>query len=404
MKKGLLLNLTEILTKVSDYIPIDANGENNYTYYYSPIFENSKIIDDVPTVILAENEYILFELTIPSEEFIKNINLIILTPYFLTYDSNKVFASVDKSIEYFKPKPKVGEKIKVIFTSSKKIGKKFEYLGYQVSKIPAEFLSKSTFNILLRLGNLAGTYNPGELIKYSNISVNKSCICDKYLDPYSSLDIISSFPIPLNSLLFYNGNIKLLNSLLDLYSNTKQQYINSGNVEIPTYLYLQNLPNPPVDYAFQSFYDSITVYPPIDILANNTGEAYFNSEVIDLNNYVNKQIIILAVNQEKYGFALCSNIQIYNQENLTLIENGAYSTSIQIPPIITPDYPYVNSSNNQENSEKYPLVNIKSYDVNSLLNQNINAISIGERVSYNPINFNHSENTLIPRFSVFISN
>jgi hypothetical protein len=401
---GLLVDLTEILTLINKLKPVDANGNNNFVYYYSPVFSSTKIIDNIPTIELKnEREYILFELTIPSEEFLNNINLINITPYFFTYNSIQVFASTDNSIEFFKYKFSVGDAIKIIFTSSKTIGDEYCKKGYLVSKIPAEYLLETTFNILLRIGNLYSTYKPEELITSSRITLNEYPLINN-LEPYNSLEIINSLPKALNSSLVYSNNIVLLNKLLDTYTNTKQKFINLGYTEIITYLYLQNIPNPPVNYAFTSFYDSIKVTHPVNLLGNNTGECYFNSEIINLSQYINKEIIIVAVNQNLYGFGVNSTIQIYNNDNLNVITNGSYLTSPQIPSLNSYNYPYINHDDKCGDNIKYPIINIQTFNVNTLISNNINIINISERVSYNPINFSYSDYYLVPKFSIFITN
>lgn len=225
---------------------------------------------------------------------------------------------------------------------------------------------------------------------------------DVNLVPYKSYKIIEQFPARLNSIYIYEGNNELLHELLKIYDNIKNEYITKGFIELPTYLYLQNLPTPPVNYAFQSFYDSISVVPYIQMQGNNTGESYFNTALLNLNDYKGKNMIILAVNQNAYGYALNSNIQIYNNNGLGVIPDGSYLTSPNIPVISDPSYPYINE--NIKNLIDYPLINEKIYNIDELLSQGINEIYVVERVAYNPINFSHSNNYKIPRLSIFISN
>lgn len=77
-----------------------------------------------------------------------------------------------------------------------------------------------------------------------------------------------------------------------------------------------------------------------------------------------------------------------------------------------PTYPYYlenkidDCSNDCSNdyTDKYPIINIKQINVDEQLKQNINNIYIVERIEYNPINFSHSNNYLVPRFSLFVEN
>ncbi len=398
---GELVNLTRILTAINNFEGIDLYGANNYNYYYGPIFRNTKIVNNIPVLTFNSiDQYILMELTIPDNGFVNNVNFLNITPYFYSYQNIDVFASIDKSIEFFKPKLNPGDTIKVVFTSSKTIGTYFENLGYLVSKIPAKYINQSTFNFLIRVGNLDGTYDPGSFVTKSKLILD-TFVSSEQLVPYDVIDIVSTFPLPLSSKYVYNGNTQLLNTLLNHYDKVKTTYLTSGYIEIPTYLYLQNIPNPPVKYAFQSFYDAISVNPYIQMQANNTGESYFNSELINLNNYTGSNIVVVAVNQNHYGYGIYSNIQIYNKSGLGVIPNGSYFTSPNIPVISDPSYPYVD----EKSSEylKYPLINTQTFNVNDLLAQGIQEIYIVERVGYNPINFSHSDNYQIPKLSIFVS-
>ena len=400
-EKGILINLTNIITKIDTIKSVDAYGANTYTNYYAPLFKSSNIINNIPVIKLSNiNQFITMELTVPNNDILDNINLFNITPYFYSYNNTIVFASIDTSIEFFKPKLQNGQVIKVVFTASEIIANEYKNLGYIVSKIPAEFLSNITYNFFIRIGNINSNYNYGQMITNTNIELN-TWNTTKNLLPFNSLDIISLFPFPFNSYLIYNGNKDLLNKLLDNYKETIYYYYKLNYIEIPTYLYLQNIPNPHVKYAFQSFYDAISVDPFINLQANNTSESYFNSELINLNNYVGKTISIISVNQSIYGYGLYSNIQIYNNNGLGVIEGGNYNTSPPIPPISNPNYPY---TNNIDNIDTYPLINIKTYDIDSLISLDIEQIYIIERVGYSFINYSHSDNYTIPKLSIFISN
>ena len=401
-EKGILINLTNILNILKKITNIDAYGANTNNYYLTGFFKSSKIIDNIPLLTFTSlNDYVLLEIEIPDDRFIENVNLFNITPYFFTYKDVRVFASVDITTEFFKPKLKKNDIIKVVFTSSKIVADYFSEKGFIISKLPSEYLLESTFNFLIRVGiPTYKKYNPQNLnnkckLFFSNFSTD-------ILSTYTSKEIISKFPISLDSKYSYSDKI-YLDSLLDLYKNKKNYYLNLGYDQFPTYLYQQNVPEPPVNYAFQSFYDCITVDPYIQLQANNTGECYINSALINLNNFKNLKIIVLAVNHYLYGYGIYSDIQIYDADKgLTLIQNGSYFTSPEIPPIKDKNYPFIDIKD--INTNEYPLINIKSYDVNDLLNMNIEQIYIVERIGYNPINFNHSNYNTIPKYSIFIGN
>ncbi len=397
---GELINLTEIVLAIGNFRSIDAYGNNNFTYYYGGIFPSTKIINNIPTLYFNSLEdYVLFEFTVPDNGFVDNVNFVNITPYIYSYQGRDVFGSTDTSLEFFKPKLNPGDTIKVVFTSSKTVGDYFASEGYIVSRFPFDYLVNSTVTFLLRIGNQSGTYNPGPLERYSKLVYDKFRSTEK-LVPYTSFEIIKSLPLPLGSKFLYEGKIEYLRSLIALYDEQQQLLLNNGFTQLPTYLYLQNIPTPPVKYAFQSFYDCITVNPYLQIQGNNTGESYFNSDLLNLNDYQDTIFVILAVNQSKYGYGIYSNIQVYNNTNLEVITSLSYSTSPPIPVISEPNYPYVKENSIED--LKYPLLNISQFDVNNLLSQGINQIYISERVGYNPINFSHPDNYTTPRFTIFI--
>jgi len=400
-EKGELINLTNILQFISKFNQIDSYGSNNFTYYYGGIFPSTQLINNIPVLYFNEiDDYVLFEFTIPDNGFVDNVNFVNFTPYIYSYQGIDVFGSTDRSIEFFKPKLQPGDKIKIVLTSSETIGENFRTQGYIISKLPYDYLNQSTVTFLLRIGNQSGQYNPGPLEKYSKLIYGKFASTEKLI-PYNSLEILESQPIALDSKYFYIGLNNYLSSLLTLYNDQKQELLNKGFTQLLTYLYLENLPNPPVNYAFESFYDCIKVNPFEKIQGNNTGESYFNSDLLNLSDFIDKTFVILAVNQEKYGYGIYSNIQVYNKTNLTLIENLTYSTSPQIPVISEPNYPYVN--NNSMEGMKYPLIKINEFKANDLLASGVQEILIIERVGYNPINFNHPDNYKVPRFSIFVN-
>jgi hypothetical protein len=397
---GELVNLTEILLTLEKFRPIDGYAYNNFDYYYGAIFPSTQIINNIPVLYFNTLEdYILFEFTIPDNGFVDNVNFVNITPYFYSYLGVDVFASTDKSLEYFEPKLNPGDTIKVVFTSSQTIGDYFTEQGYRVSRFPFDYIGFATVTFLLRIGNLTGTYNPGSLEQYSKLEYNKFTSPNK-LVPYTSFEILSTQPIVYGSKYLYENGAQYLNSLLDLYNKQQQILLDEGYTQLPTYLYQQNIPTPQVNYAFQSFYDCITVNPYIQLQGNNTGESYFNTNLLNLNDYPDTIFAVVSVNQNKYGYAIYSNIQVYDKTNLVVLTNLSYSTSPPIPVISYPTYPYIDE-NSSENL-KYPLIKVNKFTTNELINKGSEEIFISERAGYNPINFNHPDNYTTPRFTVFI--
>jgi hypothetical protein len=439
LSTGLLVDLTKVINLISIFNPYDYHGANIYNQYYLPVFNSiTQYIDNIPIIKFNNcNEFILMEIQIPDDEnYLNDINIFNITPYFYTYKNDEVvFASTDQTIEFFMNKIYPDRIIKIIFTFSETIGNLYHDDGYIISKLPSEYINDVTFTFLLRIGNIISnenqhhqqlsgqqqTHYTNTLLMNTTLTLNE--MINNNINLYTSKTIIKTFPKVYDSILIYENNKTnknydrtLLVSYKYIYQNEMNYYKNNkDNIEIKTYLFKQNLTNPEVKYAFQSFYEAISVKPFMNLQGNNTGENYYNSDIIHLNDYKNKnKIIILACNQLKFGYGLTSNIQIYDMNGFNVIDDGFYDTSPQIPSINSINYPYLSSSNNNNNSNhnnvnigdlnnKYPLIHKKDIDVNNLLSHNINDIFIIERVCYNPINFNHSNYYEIPRFSIFIT-
>jgi hypothetical protein len=450
LSTGLLVDLTKVINLLSILNPYDYHGANIYNHYYLPVFDSiTEYIDNIPVIKFNNcNEFILMELQIPDDEnYLNDINVFNITPYFYTYKNDEVvFASTDQTIEFFMNKIYPGRIIKIIFTFSETIGNLYHDDGYIVSKLPSEYINDVTFTFILRIGSIISyekqqhqqlsgqqqAHKTSALLMNTTLTLNE--MINDNINLYTSKTIIKTFPKVYGSILIYeNTKINkiydrtLLISYKYIYQNEINYYKNNkNNLEIKTYLFKQNLSNPEVKYAFQSFYEAISVRPFMNLQGNNTGENYYNSDIIHLNNYKNKnKIIILACNQLKFGYGLTSNIQIYDMNGFNVIDDGFYDTSPQIPSINSINYPYLssNNSNNNDNNhlmnynkvnnhnnvnigdlnDKYPLINKKVIDINNLSSHNINDIFIIERVCYNPINFNHSNYYEIPRFSIFIT-
>lgn len=224
---------------------------------------------------------------------------------------------------------------------------------------------------------------------YNNYSFNiNSFVTTKYhkgsseLEPnsvyYTSEEIEASLPtalLPVNdptylqNLDIFNSAVKYLQTISS--SSTQAQPYFSNTYE--------------TDYGFNSFYTSITVTPPAELQANNTGEAYFNTKSIDLTTLTTPFFYVLTLNQKLMDVGLTSNVQIYNRDNNAIIYNGEIVSSSPLPLFTNPAYPYI-----KNDDITYPLLQLITYEVSDLIAQNITSIIIVERIEFNPINFYQS--------------
>lgn len=370
----------------------DAYGANGSVVYFAPLFPTTHIEGNIPVLSFTGfNQFILFELTMPPKRVLNRYNYMSLTSYFYSYQDVAVFAPVDQTISFFDFDFTAGTTYRFIFTFSKPLADYFNSIGYIASRMPSDYsLDQITYQFLLRIGT------PGpkvkSLLKYSKVSLN-TITNDFDINPlFISTEIMASQPQVLGS----SKSPEVVTTMKKIYNNIVKKISKKG-IQIPTYLYLSNLPNPPVDYAFETFYESITVTPYIQEQATNTQENYYNTNFIDLTQYRGRKLVIVACNMHEFGYGLTSNIQIYNSTTLSLITNGFYNTSAELPNIGTKNYPY-----QKNNPKKFPLISIKKYNINKILKDGDFGIICSERNSYGQINFNHSNYNEVPKFSVFI--
>ena len=204
---------------------------------------------------------------------------------------------------------------------------------------------------------------------------------------YNSLYIVSKFQKPLYPILNQN-NTKIFYQ----FDQINTYFLNLNiYTKYSLYKYISNYFS--VNYAIQNFYDAISVTPIAQLNANNTGENYFNSEIFTTSNYNNTfYFYIIALNQNKTKFALTSNVQIYDKSNNSSIET--INTSPELPPISSKIYPKVNIDN-------FPIFTGISLPINSLITNNIGMFNFIERLSYNPINYNHSDYNYVKTSLIF---
>lgn len=343
---GKIYNVNNLYNIIGYFMPdLNKYGANVTVNYYATAFKDITYIENgFPLINLGANDYILYTITVPDECWLSNHNYFSLTPYFYSYTNNNlttnVFASIDVTIEFFKKFNNPNNEINICLTCSKKVSKYYREKGYIISKIPVEYINSGSFTTLFRVGIINKyTFN---INKYVKASYYKSDDTKTY-KYYNAADIIASFPrelLPVKNKTFQQN----------LYQyDTIVNYLNSNNyTSIQTAKYLSNYYN--TNYAFQSFFDAITVSPPAQMQANNTGENYFNSTSIDLTTLESEYFYVLVLNQKLMLVALTSNIQIYNDDNKDIIPNGSTDTSSQLPVFTYPTYPFIENDNNL-----YPL-------------------------------------------------
>lgn len=387
-----------LLTKTANS-QLDNYGANKDINYYAGVYPGITPLSEFnpfPTFYLGANDYILYEVVVPDISWLKNHNYFSFTPYFYNYIydsennlSTDVFASTDITIPFFKLFKSSGSKINICLTASKTIGELFEKQGFLISKIPSEYLETANLLPLFRVG------------LYNNFSFNiNNFVTTKYYKGssqlnglyYTSEEIEASLPttlLPINNPT-YELNLSIFNSAVEYL-----QTISTSSTQAQPYF--SNTYN--TDYGFNSFYTSITVTPPAELQANNTGEAYFNTKSIDLTTLTTPFFYVLTLNQKLMDVALTSNVQIYNRDNNAIIYNGEIVSSSPLPLFSNPNYPYI-----KNDDITFPLLQINTYQVSDLIAQNITSIIIVERIEFNPINFYQSSFNYPGSTYVFFAN
>ena len=390
---GKLLNTNEFIS--SD---INTSASNSTIDYLMPIFKSSVIYENKPAILFTGyNQFITLSLNLPRN--LENYNYLSITPYIFQYEGNVVFASIDNTISLFDYNLHKGKGINFVFTFSENIANYYKSKNYIVSRIPSDYsLSDFTFLFLFRLGTISTS--PKKKLGRAVVKLNTMYNFNLGRLFTSNSILLESKKPQLESYLYYS-DLNYLNYLLKLYYATVNKFVqNTTYKQLTTYPYLANATK--ASTATTSFYETIQYSPPLNLQGNNTEENYFNTNPIRLLPYVNtgkyNYIIIISVNQCAFGYGLTSNIQIYNTATLNLIENGSYNTSPDIPLIGSYQYPRTNMFNNT-----YPLISIQVYSMLDIINSGVTEIIISERISYNPINFNSTKYSSIPKFSVFLS-
>ena len=361
--KGTLVDISNIITIISQFISANTYGANSNINYSSPTYDGiTTIVNNIPVIEwIGINDYILFEFKIPSEEWLNQNNLLSLTPYFFSTDDTVIFGSTDTTIFIDKNNINSNNIAKICFTTCENVANKFISLGYIISKIPIEYIENSTFSILIRIGLVDSSSIITNINSYMKSSYFINNTDSTYNTYFTSKQIIESFP-PVYPPLSNPSTIKVVNNFNNIETYLDTIFTNKNIV----YPYLSNIVDPPTNFAIQNFYDSINLpnltppRDPINIQANNTGENYFLSNGIStVDDTKSLYLYILYLNQNSAGSGITSNIQIYDTLTHNEIFDGTIYTAPNLPPFTYFDYPYPSSVSKTEFSDyglySYPI-------------------------------------------------
>ena len=385
---GVCYNLDNFI-KLTNYLglALDNYGANSTVNYDVPVFPHiTTLANSLPQITMGKNDYIIIEVTVPDAEWLSSHSLFNITPYFYFYNKNgvqtAVYASENITIQFFEQFKVPGETIRICITANKTIGSQYQAKGYLLSAMPAEYLDSTTFQILFRIGLIKGNQDQLSINRFTKITFFQATNTESFAgsEYYNSAEVVASFPTALMpSGTQYDINIANYNSIVTYL--TGQGYVLDQCLK-----YLSNIYG--TSYALDNFYSAVSVSPPAQLQANNTGENYFNSQgipiysngFIDLTTINAPYLYILSLNQNTMGSGLTSNVQIYNEQSLALIDNGLIVTSPDLPAFSAPNYPYVSTN-------PYPLFQINAFSIPDLIASGTTQIIITERISYNPVNF-----------------
>lgn len=400
--KGELFDINNLVKIAATGDSYGANSTVNYYSFFIPgITKQSSQL--FPVISMKADDFMLIELTMPDKETLSRYNLLNYTPYFFTYTSlidgvettTDVFASVDKTITFFdKDQIKEGAVNKICCTSSSSIALMYKKQGYIISMIPSEYLDSATFLNCIRIGILKGSTFDLKLNENFKITYHESLCSTPQLGKYFNAKSVILTNKPDLQMLVTKKSKKILAKFKDVVSKFK----GLGYTQIEMYPYLSNFND--TKYPIISFYDAISVTPPAQIQGNNTCENYYNTNRVDLTDYSSTDYIyIIGMNQQFLGTCLIANIQIYDAvTNDNIANNGTINLTADIPSFTTPNYPFVSDSN----VKTYPIINIKKLSISEIISSGTTSITIVERISYNPVNFNRTSYLYIDSCQIFI--
>lgn len=400
--KGELFDINNLVKIAATGDSYGANSTVNYYSFFIPgITKQSSQL--FPVISMKADDFMLIELTMPDKETLSRYNLLNYTPYFFTYTSlidgvettTDVFASVDKTITFFdKDQIKEGAVNKICCTSSSSIALMYKKQGYIISMIPSEYLDSATFLNCIRIGILKGSTFDLKLNENFKITYHESLCPTPQLGKYFNAKSVILTNKPDLQMLVTKKSKKILAKFKDVVSKFK----GLGYTQIEMYPYLSNFND--TKYPIISFYDAISVTPPAQIQGNNTCENYYNTNRVDLTDYSSTDYIyIIGMNQQFLGTCLIANIQIYDAvTNDNIANNGTINLTADIPSFTTPNYPFVSDSD----VKTYPIINIKKLSISEIISSGTTSITIVERISYNPVNFNRTSYLYIDSCQIFI--
>jgi hypothetical protein len=391
---GLIYNITNITNIIKLFNNLDSYGKNTTVNYLGGIYPNLTTFTNFIPIIeeVYPDDYILFEINtslIKEQNILKILNF---TNYSFEINENGVktntYGSVDQTIQFF-DKLKQDEVVKICVCTSKIIAEKYKNQGYIISKVSLNLLKISSFNYLFRVGfDNSNFINPSLIdvisTKYYR-SKNKDAISpEEYY--YKPIEIINSWPTPYLPL-----NNDIYKSVQENFQNLKDFISINPKIVLksPFYPYLSNFYN--TNYAFQNIYDALTVNPPAQLQANDTGKSYYLTNYIDFSNYLEGYLYIIALNHNASNVCITSNIQIYETTNFDAINNGSVFTGPDYPNLDIPYYPIPSIINNT-----IPTYNIFCYSCKNLNDKGVNKVIIAERLQYSLANFYHPLNNLYP--------
>ena len=381
---GNTYNINNFINAASSFLPLDNYGANTTVTYCGFNYKNlTQFSGGIPYIEkITKDDFILFEFKIGSKEEMSKYTLFNFHNYAFDItlpDSEpiRVFGSVDTGIQFFDKIKKYNSVVKICITSSKNIARFYENQGYIISKVPLELLQISTFNWLIRVGVLEGTTiapNLRDLVtsfyySYKGNPDNNTNVNDYF----NSTEVINSFPktyLPVENDIYKFVQKK--------FYSLKNKLINNPKVVLksPFYPYLSNFVN--TKYAMENVFDALSVNPPAQIQANDTGKSYYLTNYINFSDYPDGYVYIIALNHNASNVSLSSNIQIYESPTFKAIANGTTYTGPNDSSILNTTYPIESIENSNQ-----PLFNIVCYSCKNLIKSGVkNEVVICERLQY----------------------
>jgi len=361
---GSIINLNTLLKIVSLFSIQDNYGINSTVTYHAPFFVGLSTIDGHIPIIekVSPEDYLLVTFTLPN---MTGYNIFNLTPYFFKTNQQNVFASTDETIQFTKTAE--GTTYKICITSSQRVAKLYKHRGYIISKLPYDLLYASSFTLLFRLGMTdasSGFFN--SISDFVTCQYYKSSlpIKDQYKGKHYTSSLIKQLRAP---------ELKPPFCDLTTFEQVKRRYLRKGFIPKYSYKYLSNIYG--TNYAMKDVYDAISIRRHAQLQADNSGEAYFNSDIIPLRGI--KNIYIIALNHNKLGVALTSSVQLYNWTNLSPLKT--FATSPDLPSMTSPDYPMIPVN-------KMPSMRIIKLNIQRDFSD-VGKLFITERICYTPDTF-----------------